>query len=191
MANVINLLPELSTEQKKKDVKVWYLNIIAVGSLMLVGLVLAALFAYKTIIQTQINDNLAKISQREESISAESEIVNLSTFIDSKIDKLTPKLPDGEKSQNFERVVALFPVGITVTAYIENEKDEFGMGGTTDNLAQIQELTNTLKQQGQEFFQDFYYKSIVKDEEGFYDFVILFTKKGSLKKSEPAAGALE
>lgn len=177
MPNLINLLPEISAEQRKTSKDVWLLNVIAVSALLLVGAALVFLFAYKSLLTRQLTSTNDKIGQLRLTINQNSELTNLATFLDSKVKKLSPTLVKLDNRLDINRILALAPSDILVTNYSQTDKSTFAFSGTSTNTLSVQTFNDTLIKEASALYKDFIITSLIKDDKGSYNFTIGFRRR--------------
>src|SRR3989344_5806972 len=150
MAQSINLLPQIAEQEIQRGVYKKKINLVAIASLLFVGVVAVGLFSYQLFLSTQARSIEAKTKEKEAEISkkAETEIQQRAL-----IDKLEAVRSYLEKNKStavaFKKIIELANTGsITLNKVEVNSSGTITIAGSSPTSTNLGSLFDRLTDAG-------------------------------------------
>ena len=184
MAQSINLIPQVAEAEIQKGVYKKKINLVAIGSLLIVGAVLIGLFSYQLFLSIQSKNLDALSSEKEKEILEKAPVeIKQRTFID----KLEAIKTYWEKNKStasaFKKIIDLVNNGsVTLTKVDVNSAGEVTLAGNSAGSANLGNLFDSLTNSGAQVSLDKVVATNVALAGPVYQFTIRlnYTKKGIL-----------
>lgn len=143
MAQGINLLPEQSERESKKEVYKKKINVVAIASLFTVALIFLGLFAYQLFLQsarsrveTQAKDVQDQVTAQKAKEVSQRTLVDKLNQIDSLLDQAVPSA----EAVSEIRKLAKKSGNISITVLSVKSDGDLVFGGSTNSTINIQKL---------------------------------------------------